>query len=335
MGKRLLLIILLPALLGAQGATKVASTAASFLKIGVGARAAGMADSFSALASDVTAVYWNPAGLSRLTGNQIFISHIDWLADIGYDFFALGIPVGTSRAIGLFTTSLKVPEDEVRTVLQPEGTGEYFDASDIAIGVAYAQNITDRFSVGFVGKFIQERIWSMTSNTVALDVGTLYESQWQHLRIGIVLSNFGPKLKLSGRANLLPVDPDPTIEGNIETIRAELEMGRWDLPLNLKTSLAMDIISASVVKLTVAGDMVHPNDNREYINFGGEAQIFKLLYLRAGFRGYGMDQGEGGRALGGGLHLDMAPNLLLNIDYAVTDFGRLKNVNQLSIGVSF
>ncbi|NOZ03866.1 MAG: PorV/PorQ family protein [FCB group bacterium] len=318
-----------------QGATKVASSIGQFLKIGVGARAAGMAESFSAVATDVTAIYWNPAGLSRIDRNQLFFSHINWLASISYDFFAIGIPLGNFGALGLFATSVQVPEDEVRTVLQPEGTGEFFEAGDLAIGFSYARNITDRFSVGFVGKLVQEKIWSMSSNSIALDIGTLYRSRWHDLTIGIVLNNFGTKAKLSGRANLLYVDPDPSIEGNIETIRAELEMQRWELPLNLKTSISMKIISSEALDLLAAVDMVHPNDNREYFNIGSELKVMDVLYLRGGFRGWGMDEAEGGLALGGGLRMQVSGTMSLQVDYALTDFGRLKNVHQFSFGIGF
>lgn len=328
-------LIMASGLVADEKITKVGNSVASFLKIGVGARAAGMGGSFSAMSGDITSIYWNAAGLSRIEGNQLFFSHINWFAGINYDFYAVGIPVGNTGSVGLYAISVQVPEDEVRTVLQPKGTGEFFDASDMALGFSYARNITDRFSVGIVGKYIQERIWSMTSKAVALDIGTLYRSNWSNLRIGIVLNNFGSKMKLSGRANIVPVDPDPTIEGNIETIRAELETEHWDLPLNVKTSVALDVLSTSLFSLTTAIDMIHPNDNLEYINVGGEARILKAFYVRGGYHGYGMDEAEGGISMGAGLNVRTSTGMMLKIDYALTDWGRLKNVNQISFGIGF
>lgn len=72
---------------GLQGTTKVGTSAAQFLKIGVGARAAAMGGSFNALASDVTSIYWNPAGLARQQGSELFFSHTSWLAGISHEFF--------------------------------------------------------------------------------------------------------------------------------------------------------------------------------------------------------------------------------------------------------
>jgi len=322
-------------LIGAQTTTKVATTTGQFLKIGAGARAAGMAESFSAVANDITAIYWNPAGLAHSNGSQIFFSHIEWLAGIGYDFFAAGASVGRSSAVGVFVTSVQVPDDEVRTVLQPEGTGEFFSASDIAIGASYAQRITDRFAVGAVGKLVQERIWSMSTMAMAFDLGILYRSNWHNLTLGVVLNNYGTKTKLSGRANLLYVDPDPTIEGNIETIRAELEMGRWNLPLNLKTSVSLKLIDRDRLKWIIAADMIHPSDNTEYFDFGTEVSLNQMIALRSGYRGLGLDAQEGGLALGGGLNIKLSSGLSLQVDYAYTDWGRLQKVNQLSFGIGF
>lgn len=330
----LLLLILMVS--GLQSTTKVGTSVAQFLKIGVGARATAMGESFNALSTGVTSIYWNPAGLARLSKSELFFSHTNWLAGISHDFFAVAVNApGVRGTIGLFANSVSVPEDEVRTVFQPEGTGEFFDASDLAIGLSYALSITDRFSVGFVGKYIQERIWSMNSSAVALDIGTHYHSQFHNLKIGIALSNFGTKMHLSGRANLLFVDPDPFIEGNTETIRAELEMGKWDLPLYVRTGIALDLIQGKGINISCAVDMIHPNDNLEFFNTGFEASIADMFFLRGGYRGYGMDEAEGGLAFGGGLKLSLGSLTKLHIDYAVTDFGRLSFVHQFSTSVSF
>jgi len=327
-------LIIVSGLLG-QGATKVASSAGQFLKIGVGSSAAAMGGAYTSVANDASSIYWNPAGLAKIEYNQVMFTHIDWLVDISYDYIALGVKLNSSASVGLFAATLQVPKDEVRTVQEPEGTGEFFEAGDLAVGVSYARNISDKFSVGFVGKFIQETIWSMTSTALAVDVGTLYRSSWNNLKIGIVLNNFGTPLKLSGRANLLYVDPDASIEGNIETIRAELEMNNWDLPMNLTTSLSVTPINNGHLALTTAIDMVHPNDNNEYFNAGGEIAFKNMLFLRSGYQGFGQENREGGLAFGGGLNIKINNMTNLKVDYALSDYGRLKDVHQFSLVIGF
>ncbi|MDZ7338110.1 MAG: PorV/PorQ family protein [candidate division KSB1 bacterium] len=315
--------------------TKAGTTCAQFLKIGVGARATAMGEAFVATANDVNAIYWNPAGLTQLKGNQATFMHVEWLADISYDFAAVAVPLGNAGTIGMFVASLAVPDDKVRTVFEPEGTGELFGANDLALGLSYARSLTDRFAIGFNGKFIRQNIWSMSSSAVALDIGTFFRSKFRDLKIGVCMSNFGTKSRMEGRANLLYVDPDRTIEGNNDQIRAALEVNRWDLPLSLKIGISLDVLQSGFNRLTLAADAVHPNDNLEYVNAGFEYALKELAFVRAGYRGAGMDEMEGGLTVGGGVRWTFPGAASLAVDYAYADFGRLTGVHRYSIVVSF
>jgi len=70
------------------GTYKTGTTAAQFLKIGVGSRAVGMGGAFTATADDITAIYWNPGGLAAAGGNEAVFNHVAWFADMKYDFAA-------------------------------------------------------------------------------------------------------------------------------------------------------------------------------------------------------------------------------------------------------
>ncbi len=314
---------------------KSGTSAAQFLKIGVGSRAVGMGEAFVATANDVSAIYWNPAGLANLKSNEAIFFHSDWLAGINYDFAAFSVPLGAWGSFGGFFSGLTVPDDKVRTVHDPEGTGELFGASDIALGISYAKNVTDRFSFGLNGKFIKESIWNMSATSVAMDVGILYRSQLKDLRIGMMMSNFGTEMQMSGRNALLFVDIDPTINGNNDQIRAHLDMEKWDIPLQFRVGLAFDPIKTSVMRLTVGADAVHPSDNNEYLNGGIEYAFKEMLFLRGGYRGLGIDQLEGGLTLGGGFQYDFGGTAKIRLNYAYVDYGRLDSVNRYSISVAF
>ena len=315
--------------------SKTGTTAAQFLKIGIGARSVGMGEAFVATADDISAIYWNPAGLAALTNNEAIFFHSDWLAGINYDFAAISVPLGEWGSLGGFFSALTVPDDKVRTVHDPEGTGELFGASDIALGVSYARKITDRFSFGMNVKYIKEKIWNMSSSAVAMDVGTIYRSQFHDLRIGMMMSNFGTQMQMAGRNALLFVDVDPTINGNNEMIRAHLEMEKWDIPLQFRVGMAFDPIRNSLMRLTVGADAVHPNDNNEFINTGFEYAFKEMLFLRGGYRGYGMNQMEGGLTMGGGFQYGFGSTAKIHLDYAYVDYGRLSSVNRYSISVEF
>lgn len=315
--------------------TKSGTTAASFLKLGIGSRAAAMGESFVAISDDATAVYWNPAGIVQLQRTEAFFGHVEWLASMSYENVSIVTPLGTNSAVAIWANSLSVPEDIVRTVFQPEGTGERFSANMISLGATYSRYLTDKFALGGSVKYIREAIWTMQAATVAIDIGTLYTSDIRNLKIGISLSNFGAKMKMSGRANLLFVDPDPSISGNNDQIRAELQLDEWELPLILRAGIAFNLIDSEFSRLTLAANQNFPSDNREFFNFGGEYAINEMIFIRGGFRGSGIDEAEGGVSFGGGVNIKLAGNTSLMVDYAYTDWGILNEVNRFSLSANF
>ena len=76
--------------------SKVGTAAAQFLKIGVGARAMGLGGSFTALANDVSTLYWNPAGITNLGGFSFAVRHTEWFANISHDFAGVVYPLSSS-----------------------------------------------------------------------------------------------------------------------------------------------------------------------------------------------------------------------------------------------
>lgn len=116
-------------------------------------------------------------------------------------------------------------------------------------------------------------------------------------------------------------------------------MEQWELPLNVKTSISTDLLHIQNIRVTAAVDMVHPNDNLEYFNGGAEVVLRDMFSLRAGIRSYNTvetaAESDAGIAFGGGLNLPLTNNMRLAADYAITDFGRLKNVQQITFSLVF
>ena len=103
--------------------SKTGTSAANFLRIGVGARALSMGGAFVALADDPTAAYWNVAGLAKLERDGVAFTHTDWVAGISHDFGVACFNMGTYGSIGFSFISLNMGDMMIRTVDQPEGTG--------------------------------------------------------------------------------------------------------------------------------------------------------------------------------------------------------------------
>ncbi len=190
--------------------TKTGTTAAQFLKIGVGSRALGMGGAYVATANDISAIYWNPAGLALINDREASFNHIDWLMDVKYDYAAFGINFGDFGTIGAFVGVMSMDEMLVRTIEKPEGTGEYFGAGALNIGLSYARSLTENFAIGFNAKYLREYIWHETAQGFALDVGTFYRIQFlNETRLAASISNFGTKMKLSGRDLLVLTNAGP------------------------------------------------------------------------------------------------------------------------------
>ena len=85
----ILLLLFIPQILFGQFVSDVSkrgTTAAPFLNISQGARAARMGSAFVAVADDPSAIFWNVAGLARLEKHGATFDHTLWFADIGYNF---------------------------------------------------------------------------------------------------------------------------------------------------------------------------------------------------------------------------------------------------------
>src|SRR5512135_1860180 len=95
-----LIVLVLPATGFGGGFSKVGTASAQFLKIGVGARAAGMGGAFAALSNDVSAMYWNPAGMTAIPAITAGFSHSQWLADMSHNFAGIAVPLGSNDVLG-------------------------------------------------------------------------------------------------------------------------------------------------------------------------------------------------------------------------------------------
>src|SRR5512142_3359573 len=75
----------LPTLASAALISGTGTTAATFLKIGLGPRAVALGESYAGVADDVSAVYWNPAGLAELDGPEFTAMHTFWLESMYFE----------------------------------------------------------------------------------------------------------------------------------------------------------------------------------------------------------------------------------------------------------
>lgn len=336
-----LLIIMVIGILGqglmAQAVSRVGTSAANFLKIGVGAKALGMGEAFTTQAGDITSIYWNPSGLSTVNNVQVLLNHYDYIADIYFDYGAVAFPLGSIGVVGIHFAYLGMPDIERTTIIEPEGNGEMVSASSYSAGLSYARALTDRFSIGATIKMVSENLWHTNATGYAVDIGLVYRAIFKNIKVGMSISNFGTSMQLDGRDLLVQNDIDPTSEGNNSSINATLKTDAYSMPIlfrvGLSGNITRDFMQIENNDFIVAVDAIHPNDNYEYLNVGGEYIYHDLLSLRAGYRQLFLEAAEGGLTFGFGLHFNIS-NYGLYLDYAAVDFGRLDRLNKFSLILS-
>ncbi len=247
---------------------KVGTTAGQFLKVEPGARAIGMGASFSALANDASALYWNPAGIAQLHSIQGTFTHTRWIADIYNGFAGIVFPVEENSSAGLSVQYQMMDDMEQTTINMPKGTGIFFGAEDIAIGVSYARALTNYLKFGITGKYIYQKIWNESATGMAVDLGLLLDTGVHGIRFAMVMTNFGTDMKMDGRDLIRGYDQNDESIMNPDT-EVKLSTEAWPLPTNLRVSIAADILGKNEAfmnndknRLTVIMDLMHPNDSR-------------------------------------------------------------------------
>ncbi len=334
MRKKLIFFLICSSIVTAGGFPKVGTTAAPFLKIGVGARAVAMGGNFVALANDASALFWNPAGITLLEKISVSATHTSWFAGMTHGAVQLAVPMSESAALGIDVTYLTSGEIEQTTLQEQNGNGIFYDASDFAMGFTYARRLTERFSVALKGKYIRQTIFNEEASTFAIDFGTIFKTGFNGLRIGMNMANFGGNMQMTGD-DLSNVVADPLTGRDVDN---QLKTESWPLPIVFRVGLAVDLIGHTEGfmtdpqnRLTLALDGTHPNDNNETVGLGLEYAWDELLMLRAG---YINNHDVANLSYGGGLKLRLG-GVDFVIDYAYADFGDLDNVQRFSAGLAF
>jgi hypothetical protein len=320
------------------GQSKVGTTAAPFLGIAVGPRATAMGGAFVATSDDATSLYWNPGGISRSGKTQFVACHTSWLVGSSFNWFGIALSLDGTNSIGLSLTQLNYGEEDVTRVDMPEGTGEKWDALDLAIAVSYARNLTDRFSIGGSAKYISQRIWHESASAFALDVGVLYITPFNDLRLGMSLCNFGTDMSMDGQDLIQQVGVDSRVPVDQQypnpTIPSKLKVDSWTLPLMFRVGVAMDVVQTGDFRATVGVDALRPNDNTETVNVGGEVAWNNMVFVRGGYKSLFRSDSEEGLTVGAGLRYEFIKTAV-SVDYTYANFGLFKNIQSFAFGITF
>lgn len=332
--------------------TRVATRGANFLEIGVGARAMGMGGAYTAIAQDVTALYWNPAGISRITGASANLSLADLYGGLGvrHVFAGAVLPLGSSGAIGISYIQLSSGDIERTTAANPEGNdpafGPVFSWTSTAAELAYGRRMTDRLDLGAGFKFVTEGIDNAAATYLGFDIGTQFRTGLYGTTIGAAMVNLGTSSRFRGpaieRFSIDDFRPGATPVEFRTTANPMPTAFRFGVRTDLMGSAEALLSQAGEHHLVVTGEILDGIDTDVNYTVAAEYNFRGLLFLRAGKRWVNEARDESfrtggyGLSYGGGLSIPFrGGGRRIGFDYAYTNMGELSNIQIYSFALGF
>ena len=346
---------------GQEDNTAYGTTSAEFLLLGAGARGTALGGSFAAIATDISALYYNPAGVALLERPGLLVGTYDYVADTRYSWGGVAFPLsGGSRTIGFQLGTFGFKDQPVFTEYQPDGTGATYSVNQTFIGATFAQNFSDRFSAGLTAKYVNDRLGTVSGSAFAVDFGTNFHASLNNhpVKFSFVLANLGSNLSYTGTGLEGDVQRDPvTGEEPVPTLpqQANLLTKDFPLPTTFRVGLAYDVITGDNNRLTVLGDFNQPNNNTPGFVFGSEWNSARIGGSNFGFALRGSYSYTGannldpttsqtalsdeenlqGLAFGGGLQYGQGTGFALSLDYAYKYLGILGPTNFFSFSLGW
>lgn len=249
-----------------QDNTAYGGASGEFLLLGAGARGTALGGAFAALTSDVTALYYNPAGVAAMTRPSAAVSTYSYIADTRYSWAGIAFPLaGGTRAVGLSLGSFGFSDQPVYTVEDPDGTsGRTYSVNETFLAATLAQNFSDRFAAGISLKYIRDGLGSAVATGYALDFGTNFHATVgeRPIRASFVIHNLGSNLRHNGEDLNVGATRDPplgTVDVPQEEQPARLRTTAWTMPILFRVGVAFDAYNLGQNRVTVLAEFTQPN----------------------------------------------------------------------------
>jgi outer membrane protein OmpA-like peptidoglycan-associated protein len=287
-----------------------------FLKIGVGARQAGMANAATGIADDIYTLYWNPGGLGHLRRWQWSLGYNRWFTDVYQASFSFGKHF---RMLGSQKTGMGISLEYIGAPSWDAtgGLAESTSFSHFVAGFTLAQRldwIHPSLAIGAQVKLIQSQFDDLSQNGWATDAGIHYRSprfrlplwfRYGYISLGASIANVGADMTFESEATKLP----RTYRCGISFLMGSYR--RWQL------------LFASDWNQVIGGDSQWA--------LGSEVWWMDILGARVGYRWNQKDLGD--LSVGLGFRWDDVLNSLLglptrfgdafSIDLASADYGEV------------
>jgi hypothetical protein len=278
----LLTILVLIQLSFAGSRDRAGTSGAVELLLPVGARGVALSGSNLATTTGVEAIYWNPAGLSMMKQSvTTMFSHMSYIADIGVEYFAVGVNFSGFGTIGLSLKSLSFGDISNTTNDAIDGIGTYSPAF-YTMGVTYSRALTDKIHVGATINFLSETIQRTSANGIALNAGIQYYGlgNLKGFKMGLALKNLGPDMRFDGSDLYRTADAPSMLRG---PQLLKIEAAPFGLPSCLEMGLAYEWVFKEDHFISISGTFQNNNYSDDEYKIGAEYMYKDLLYLRGGY----------------------------------------------------
>lgn len=258
-------LAVLPVVLAAVAAHAGATSGAEsfdFLLFDPSARAVGLGGAYTALATDASALFYNPAGLGLIKAHEVTFMHNQYMEGLTQEHVSLA----TRQGWGVNLTYLNLGGISRTRLDAPDGGIGSVGLTDMALGGGYGHALNESISVGAGAKFMRETIDNMSTSGVAVDAGVLAAvSRAPGLTLGAAVLNVGQSQK-----------------GNLPLL------GRVGAAYGFRVNRTEN---------TMALDVTKARTDKVRFSFGAETIIEKFLALRLGFN----SRNDAGLGIAGGV----------------------------------
>ena len=301
---------------------KVGQTGIKMFDVGAGARACGMGEAYTVIGQDADALFYNPSCIGEIEGNfDLSVGMTQWFADINYGYLSA---VYNAGVWGNFGISMLVPDygEIIGTELDLDTTTSSgyvvtgpIKTSSYCVGIAYAREFTDKFTVGAQIKYVMQQLGESSDpvvdtlysdnviSTLAYDFGLLFYPGFKSFAFGMSVRNFSPRIRY--------------------------ELDGFELPLTFALGIGLDLMDFlgeyPDYSFNIGAEMLHPRDWQEVFHLGGEFAYKDMFFLRAGYKFRYSQEGYNagvGFSYGG-----------VRIDYSYSEFRLFDDmINRVSVG---
>lgn len=305
--KRILVILAIASAAFAQFGGNTGTTAHPLLKIGFGPRAAAMGNAYMGIATDITALWWNPAGLNQLNTYEAMLSHHEWLKGIRDEYAAIIWPQSPKNTIGFalnFSSASGIEHWDENNL--PVSGDSLIAAYEALFMASYTRQIGSNIGLSASLKGLYENLYDASGFGGAVDLSFHWKPS-PIFGLGVSLQNLGPGMFYGGESYMLPM---------------QAQVG---------AALTFDDL---LYGANFLADVRVPMDNNISVHVGAEVWPLEILAARIGFQSGPQTIGElnilAGLTAGVGLVLSN-----YRIDYALAPYGQLGLTHRLAFIAAF